>query len=248
MRLSRPLACLLLGPLCGLAHAATLTVSAAASLTDAFKEIVPLFEQAHPGTQVRLNVGASGALLQQIEQGAPVDVFASADQATMDRAAQAGRIDPASRRDFAANALVLVEPAQDGPGLQTLDDLRGPAVRRIAIGKPQTVPAGRYTQQALERAGLWETLQPKAVLADSVRQALDYVSRGEVEAGFVYRSDAAMMADTLRFVLTIGDARVSYPVAVVSDSRAKAPAAAFVEFLGQAPAREVLERYGFGRP
>ncbi|MEI2418502.1 molybdate ABC transporter substrate-binding protein [Orrella sp. JC864] len=232
-----------------LASAQALTISAAASLTDAFKEIAALFEAAHPGAKLRLNFAASGVLLQQIEQGAPVDVFASADQATMDRAAQAGRIDPASRRDFAANSLVLVAPVQDGPAIGALAELRQPGIRRIAIGKPGTVPVGRYTRQALAHAGLWESLQPRLVQADSVRQALDYVSRGEVEAGFVYRTDAMLMAGKVRILLTAGGHDpVTYPVAVVSDSKAASQARDFVDFLLQPPARQVLARYGFGQP
>ena len=230
------------------ANAAQITVSAAASLSDAFREIAAGFERAHPGTTVRLNTAASGVLLQQIEQGAPVDVFASADQATMDRAAKAGRIDEASRRDFVSNSLVLVEPAQGGLGLQRFDDLEQASVERIAIGKPQTVPAGRYTQQVLTRAGLWETLQAKFVQADSVRQALDYVSRGEVEAGFVYRTDATLMADKVRIAAMAADARVSYPVAIVAESRSKAEATAFLDFLGQNEARGILARFGFEQP
>ncbi len=249
MRPSRYLAAVTLACLPWLANAQSLTVSAAASLTDAFKALAPSFEQAHPGITLRLNFAASGVLLQQIDQGAPVDVFASADQATMDRAAAAGRIDSATRRDFVSNSLVMVEPAQGALGLKTLQDLRKPEVRRIAVGKVETVPVGRYTRQALASAGLWDALQAKIVAADSVRQALDYVSRGEVEAGFVYRTDAALLGDKLNIVLTAsGHDPVSYPVALVSDSRHKPQAQAFIDFLAQPQAQQVLARYGFGQP
>jgi molybdate transport system substrate-binding protein len=231
------------------AVAQQITVSAAASLTDAFKELGPLFETATPGASVRFNFAASGVLLQQIDQGAPVDVFASADQATMDRAASRSLIDAGSRVDFAANQVVMIEPAQGGLGLKSLQDLARPEVRRIAVGKTATVPVGRYTREVLDSASLWNPLAPKFVQAGSVRQVLDYVGRGEVEAGFVYATDAAMMSDRVKVALTAtGHTPVAYPVAVVKDSRRKEIAAGFVAFLSTAPAREVLARYGFAAP
>lgn len=226
-----------------------ITVSAAASLTDAFKALGAKFEANQPGTTVRLNFAASGVLLQQISQGAPVDVFASADQATMDRAAAHKFIDPASRQNFVTNSLVLIEPAQGGAGIQGLQDLGGAAVRKIAVGKTATVPVGRYTKEVLDAAGLWATLAPKFVQADSVRQVLDYVGRGEVEAGFVYRTDAAIAGDKVRVVASPpGTSPVTYPIAVVADSRNKAAAAAFIAFARSDAGQQVLARYGFGRP
>ncbi len=234
-------------PVC--AAAQQITVSAAASLTDAFKELGPKFEAAKPGATLRFNFAASGVLLQQIAQGAPVDVFASADQDTMNRGAEQKLIDPASRRDFAANSLVLVEPAREAVGLKALQDLAAPGVRRIAVGKPATVPVGRYTRQVLEGAGLWGALEPKFVQADSVRQVLDYVSRGEVEAGFVYRTDAAVASDRVRIAFApAGHTPVTYPVAVVAGSRQQALAGEFVRFLATPDAQAVLARHGFGRP
>lgn len=231
------------------AAAQQITVSAAASLTDAFKEIGQKFEATKSGVTVRYNFAASGVLIQQIAQGAPVDVLASADQETMKRGVDQKLIDPDTRRDFAANVLVLVGPAQGGPALKALADLSRPEVKRIAIGKVETVPVGRYTKQALEAANLWAPLQPKLVQADSVRQVLDYVARGEVEAGFVYRSDAAIMADKVRIALTAGGhAPITYPVAVVSDSRQKALAKEFAEYLRSPAAQDVLARFGFAKP
>ena len=230
-----------------LATAQPLTVSAAASLTDAFKEIGPRFEAARPGSTLRFNFAASGVLLQQIAQGAPVDVFVSADQDTMNRAADQKLIATGTRRDFASNALVLVTPA--GSPVKTLRDLATPEVRRIAIGKLASVPVGRYTQQALESARLWAELQPKLVFADNVRQALDYVARGEVEAGFVYRSDAEIARDRVRIAMTVGGhSPVTYPAAVVADSRQAALARDFVAYLSGAEAQAILARHGFGKP
>jgi len=226
-----------------------LTVSAAASLTDAFKEIGSRFEAGKPGATVRFNFAASGVLLQQISQGAPVDVFASADQETMDRAVSQKLIDTATRKDFATNSLVLIEPAQGAVGLTTLQDLTGPKVKKIAVGKTATVPVGRYTREALEAARLWAPLEARFVQADSVRQVLDYVSRGEAEAGFVYRTDAAIMADKVRVVLTAtGHSPVSYPIAVTAESKEKALAKDFIAFLSTEQAQAVLVRFGFGKP
>lgn len=231
------------------AAAQQLTVSAAASLAEAFKEIGQKFEATKSGVTVRYNFAASGVLIQQIAQGAPVDVFASADQETMTRGVDRRLVDPDTRRDFAANVLVLVAPAQGGPELKSLADLSRPEVKRIALGKVETVPVGRYTKQSLEAANLWAPLQPKFVQADSVRQVLDYVARGEVEAGFVYRTDAAIMANKVKVALTAGGhTPVTYPVAVVSESRQKALAKEFAEYLRSPPAQDVLARFGFAKP
>lgn len=226
-----------------------ITVSTAASLTDAFKELGPKFEAIQPGATVRFNFAASGVLLQQINQGAPVDVFVSADQDTMDRGAAQKLIDTDTRKDFVSNSLVLIEPGKDGPGLKSLQDLGGANVRKIAIGKVATVPAGRYTKQVLDSAHLWTALEPKFVQADNVRQVLDYVSRGEAEAGFVYRTDATLLGDKVKIVLTTtGHTPVSYPIAVVADSKQKALAKNFIAFLFTDAAQQVLAKYGFAKP
>ena len=229
------------------ASAQQLTVSAAASLTDAFKEIGARFEAGKPGATLRFNFAASGVLLQQIAQGAPVDVFASADQETMNRGAAQKLVAADTRRDFASNSLVLVTPP--GGLVRSPRDLALPDVKHIAIGKLASVPVGRYTQQALENAQLWAGLQPKLVFADNVRQVLDYVARGEVEAGFVYRTDAELAKDKLRIAMTVGGhTPVTYPVAVVADSKQAALAKDFVRFLGAAEAQGILAKYGFGKP
>ncbi|MBI3346360.1 MAG: molybdate ABC transporter substrate-binding protein [Burkholderiales bacterium] len=230
-----------------LASAQQLTVSAAASLTEAFKEIGARFEAGKPGAAARFNFAASGVLLQQIVQGAPVDVFASADQETMDRGAAQKLIDADTRRDFASNSLVLVTPPASP--VKSLRDLALPGVKRIAVGKVASVPVGRYTQQALESAQLWAALNPKLVFADNVRQVLDYVARGEVEAGFVYRTDAELLKDKLRIAMPVGGhAPVTYPAAVVADSKQAAIAREFLAFLRGGEAQAILARYGFGKP
>ncbi len=232
-----------------MAHAADLTVSAAASLGNAFKDLAPMFEAAHPGTRVQTNFAASGPLLQQIARGAPVDVFACADQETMDQAQAQGLVRGAQRHDFASNALVLVVPAGAAQVPASLNDLAQPGYARVAIGLPASVPAGRYAQAALQAEGLWPAVVPKMIGAQSVRQALDYVARGEVDAGFVYATDAALMPGKVKVALAVAtDKPVRYPAAPVAASPQAALAQAFVEFLLSPTAQAVLARYGFGKP
>lgn len=145
----------------GLAQAAEITVSAAASLTNAFRELAPAFEAAHPGTKLQFNFAASDALLAQIAKGAPVDVFASADQETMDKAQQQKLLVEGTRRNFVSNALVVITPAEGGVALKTLSDLQQSAVKRVAVGRPEGVPAGRYAKAALEQAGCGRPSSPR---------------------------------------------------------------------------------------
>ena len=187
--------------------------------------------------------------MQQIVNGAPVDLFISADQETLDRGLQHKLLDPSTRRNLASNALVMIAPAAGAPAIARLDDLRAPAVRRIALGKPATVPAGRYTKQALDHERLWTLLEPKFVFADHVRQVLDYVARGEADAGFVYRTDARAMQGRVRIVATTpGHAPIVYPLAIVAGGPQPALAREFVDFLFAAEAQAILARHGFGRP
>jgi molybdate transport system substrate-binding protein len=232
------------------AHAGDLTVSAAASLTNAFKELGPLFEAAHPGTKVLFNFGASGALLQQIAKGgAPVDVFVSADEETMDLAQRQGVIRAAQRRDVVSNTLVVIVPASTAMAPKTVADLAQASYQRIAIGLPASVPVGRYAKGVLEAAGLWSAIEPKMVGANTVRQALDYVARAEVDAAFVYATDAALMPDKVRVALTVPtQTPVRYPAAPIAASANAQPAAKFVDFLLSAPAQAVLAKHGFGKP
>jgi molybdate transport system substrate-binding protein len=232
------------------AHAADLTVSAAASLTNAFKDLGPMFEAANPGTKVLFNFGASSALLQQIAKGgAPVDVFVSADQETMDQAQSQGLVQAAQRRDFVSNTLVVIVPASASTVPKAVRDLTGANYQRIAIGLPASVPVGRYTKGVLDAAGLWTAIEPKMVGANTVRQALDYVARAEVDAGFVYATDAALMPDKVKVALTVPTPKlVRYPAAPIAASANAAMAMKFVDYLQSSPAQAVLARYGFGKP
>jgi molybdate transport system substrate-binding protein len=239
-------------------QAADITVSAAASLTHALRDVAPLFEAAHPAHKLRFNFGASGGLLAQMARGAPVDVFISADQETMDQAQAQGLVRAAQRRNVASNTLVVVVPTAAGPSSSvpkplamptTLNDLARPAFARIAIGLPASVPAGRYAQAALEAAGLWAAIAPKMIGAHHVRQALDYVARAEVDAGFVYATDAALMPGKVKVAFTVPTAKpILYPAAPLAAAPRAAEGMKFVDFLLTPAAQAVLAKHGFGRP
>jgi molybdate transport system substrate-binding protein len=234
---------------CVAGHAADLTVSAAASLSNAFRELGPVFEGQNAGTKVVFNFAASDALLAQIAKGAPADVFAAADQESMDRADAQKLLASGSRRNFASNSLVLIVPADGALILASLADLQKSEVKRVTLGTPSGVPAGRYAKGALDAAKLWAAVEPKAVYAQNVRQSLDYVARGEVEAGFVYATDAATRMDKVRVAFTVPTGTtISYPAAAIAGSPNSDPARRFVDFLITPAAQTVLARHGFGKP
>ena len=231
------------------AAAGDITVSAAASLTDAFNELKGAFAKDHPGVNVTFNFAASGALLSQMAQGAPVDVFASADQKTMDQAVEKKLIDMPTRVNFAQNALVMAVPADNPAKLKDLTNLTTPAVKRVAVGNPDSVPVGRYTKAALSKTGLWDAIAAKLVLAESVRQVLDYLTRGEVDAGFVYATDAKQGGDKVKTVVEVPvETPVTYPIAVLAGAKDKKDAAAFVAFVTGPKGQAVLAKYGFKKP
>jgi molybdate transport system substrate-binding protein len=187
--------------------------------------------------------------LQQMDKGAPVDVFAAADQKTMNQAQEKKLIVPVSRKNFVSNRLVLIVPMDSQLTISGLKDLTGPQVKRVAVGNPTTVPAGRYTKEALEKAGLWDQLAPKFIPAESVRQVLDYVSRGEVEAGFVFATDAAIAKGKVKTVAEVqGHQPIIYPVALVAASQKQVLAQGLVDFLVSPAAQEIFTKFGFGKP
>lgn len=222
-----------------------LLVSAAASLTDSFKVIGRAYEVKNPGIKILFNFAATGPLLQQIEQGAPADVFASANQKFMDKAEDGGFVQPGSRTDFTGNSLMLISPV-NMTVVKGLADLQSAQVLKISTGNPDSVPAGKYAKAALEKQGLWEALVPKFVMGNSVRQVLEYVMRGEVEAGFVYGTDVVIAKDKVRVVAEIPTTKpIVYPVAVVAASAKKEQAQAFIDYLLSAEGQAILVQYGF---
>jgi len=222
-------------------------VSAAISLKNAFEEIGSIYEK-QTGIGGRFNLGASGLLQKQIETGAPVDVFASAGEKQMDELQSQGLIISETRRNFARNALVLAVPAHSEISLHSFADLARMEVARVAIGNPKTVPAGQYAQEALKNLSLWDTLQSRLVLAENVRQVLDYVTRGEVEAGIVYASDLTEVhgeATVAAYAPEESHAPIQYPVAVVRETRNRTDAQGFIELVLSSTGQAVLRKYGF---
>lgn len=224
-----------------------LIVSAAASLTNAMKEVAQTYEKTHPDTKIVCNFAASGVLLQQMAKGAPVDVFAAADQKTMNQAQEKKLIRTATRKNFVTNRLVLIVPMDSKLTLKSLQELTKPKIKRVAVGNPATVPAGRYSKQALVKAGLWEKLTPKYIMAESVRQVLDYVRRGEVDIGFVYSTDAAIAKGKVKTVLAVTEhAPILYPIAVTVSTGKKDAAQKFLDFVLSPAAQAIFKKYGFG--
>ena len=243
------LAALVLSATATMALAADLTVSAAASLTNAFKDIAQSYEAQNPGTKVLLNFAASGALLQQMAKGAPVDVFASADQETMDRAEKEGLVKASDRKNFVRNTLVLIVPTDARTMPANLGELTQAGITRVAIANPASVPVGRYSQTALDAANLWTALQAKAINTQNVRQSLDYVARGEVDAGFVYATDAAIMKDKVKVAFEVPlQTTILYPIAKTAASSNAAEATSFINYLATPAAQDILGKYGFAKP
>jgi molybdate transport system substrate-binding protein len=235
------------------ASAAELTVSAAASLKEAFTAVKAAFEKQHPDTAVLLSFAGSNTCLRQIETGAPVDVFASADQETMNKAEAAKLILPATRRDFARNDLVLIVPSdsniQKAPFAEAVNGLVKDEVRRIAVGNPESVPAGRYAKAALTSCGKWEVLQHKYIFGQNVRQTLSYATQGEVDAALVYRTDALKGQDSVRIIAVAeGHNPILYPIAVCNTGKNAPAGEQFVMFVMSEQGQMILAQYGFSRP
>jgi molybdate transport system substrate-binding protein len=253
MRRMRSLMAALAGMLlaAGGAAAQDVTLSVAVSLKDVTEELGRAFMSAHPGVTLHYNFGASGDLQKQIEAGAPIDVFLSAGERQMDELAKRHLIVPASRRAFARNVLTVIKPADSRIDIVKPADLLDGRVGRIVIGNPKTVPAGQYAEESLRGLGLWERLKPKLVFSENVRQALDYVARGEVDAGFVYTTDAAMRAQGVREAFRPPDDSyrpVVCPGAVVAGAKQATLGQAFLDLLGSPQGRTVLSRFGFQLP
>jgi molybdate transport system substrate-binding protein len=240
----------------GLSHFAeagegkSLTVSAAMSLKNAFEDMAASFETRHHNVTVHLNFGASGDLARQIIAGAPVDVFASASQRDMNAVQEKSGIQGRSRIDFTGNGIVLIQPKKADTRIDSFEDLTEAAVERIALGNPQSVPAGTYGAECLKYLEVYKSLQPKLILCEHVRQVLDYTARGEVDAGLVYATDAQSRPQDVRIVARApaGSHRpIVYPIAVVKGSPIPHLAEAFVEFVMSKEGQAILAGHGFER-
>jgi len=223
-----------------------ITVSAAISLKDALDEIAQLYRAKEPETTIHFNVGGSGTLQRQVEQGAPVDIFISASPDQMDALESQGLLLQASRKDMVKNSVVLIVP-KGKIGISSFQDLAGPDVKFIGVGEPQTVPAGKYAQQILTHFGIYEKLKSKLVLAKDVRQVLTYVATGNVDAGIVYATDAQTSSQVTVVATAPEDSHspVIYPLAIIKSSKNIQAARNFVDFLQGQKGRAVFQKYGF---
>jgi molybdate transport system substrate-binding protein len=222
-----------------------LTISAASSLQDAAKELKALYESNNTGVTITMNLASSGTLQKQIEEGAPADLFISAGKSQMDALSQKGLIIEESRKNLLGNELVLI--AGKDSNLAGFEELTGENVKKVSIGTPETVPAGQYAKETLISLKLWDQLQPKMVLAKDVRQVLTYVETGNVDAGLLYRTDAATSASVKMISAAPAGANkpIVYPMAVIKSTKYQKETEKFASFLQSNEAVSVFEKYGF---
>ncbi|MCC3380214.1 molybdate ABC transporter substrate-binding protein [Paenibacillus farraposensis] len=232
------------------AETVELTVSAAASLTDALKEIQNLYETSHKGVKLNFNFGGSGALEKQIEQGAPSDLFLSASKKNMKSLVDKQFIASDQQKTWLTNELVAVIPADGTTNIASVTDLTQKEVKKVAIGIPESVPAGKYAQEALTSTKLWDALQDKLVQAKDVRQALQYVETGNADVGFVYKTDALTSQKT-KIAFEVDPktySPVEYPIGIVKASKHIQEAEDFYAFLQSQESLNIMAKYGFTIP
>ncbi|MBV8544561.1 MAG: molybdate ABC transporter substrate-binding protein [Acidobacteria bacterium] len=226
--------------------AANLRVSAASSLTDALHEIGRIYHH-DTGDTLLFDFGASSTLARQIAEGAPSDVFISADESKMDQLQQRGFIIKASRRSILSNTLVIIVPSDSNLKINGGADLADDAISNIAVAEPQSVPAGIYAKEYLRKLHVWDRIKDKLIPTENVRAALAAVESGNVQTGIVYRTDA-LISRSVRIAFEVPRAegpRISYPAAIVGDSKQKAAAQRFIDFLQTPPAQDIFRKYGF---
>lgn len=227
----------------------SVTVSAAISLTDALTAAAEEYKSAGGGP-VLFNFGGSNVLARQIVNGAPVDVFISADEAQMDLVARAGLVGEGTRVNLLTNLLAVVVPGDRPRTFSSIRDLLDPAFKRIAIGDPDAVPAGVYAKAFLQREGLWDALRPRIVASTNVRAALTAVETGAADAGIVYRTDARTSTHSV-VAWTVPPERgphIVYPAAIIRGAARADEAARFLAFLRGTQADRIFTRFGFARP
>ncbi len=227
-------------------HAADITVFAAASLTDALKEAAVSYEK-QSQDHVAFNFGASSLLERQIEEGAPADVFFSADEPKMDALASKDLILKETRKSRLSNSLVIVTSADSNVQITSPADLTSDKVKRIALADPKAVPAGVYSKAFLEKENLWANVEPKVVPVDNVRAALAAVESGNIEVGMVFKTDASISKKVkVAYEIPSGTGpKISYPMAVLKNAKQVESAKKFVDYLSSDDAAKIFEKYGF---
>ena len=229
---------------------AELTVSAAVSLTDALSDIRNLYESTHAGVRLHFNFGGSGALQKQLEQGAPADLFFSAAVKQMKQLVEKQVVNANDQMSLLTNELVVIVPSDSKAIVHSEAGLLEDGLRTVAIGIPDSVPAGSYAKEALTNAGLWDQLQPKLVQAKDVRQVLQYVSTGNADAGIVYKTDALSTSDVkIAYVIAPSThTAIEYPLGIVAATKHREEAERFYRYLQTAEALNIFEKYGFSIP
>lgn len=223
-----------------------LTISAAASLKDAMEVIQSTYQKEHPEVTLKFNLGGSGSLQQQISQGAPVDLFFSAAEDKFDILVEDDSIAKEDRVDLLGNSLVLVVP-KENQLIKGFEDLAKAEIDKISIGTPETVPAGKYAKESLEKTDLWKDVESKVVYAKDVRQVLSYVETGNVAAGIVYKTDA-LVSNKVNIVATADPGThtpIIYPMGIIKDSKNYEEAKDFYSYLQNNDALKVFKEYGF---
>ena len=222
-------------------------IIAAASMTDAIKEIGANYEKEHPNVKLTYNFGSSGALQTQIEQGAPADVFISAAQKQMNALDEKGLIDKFTRKDLLENKVVLIVPKDSELSLNNFADVATDKVNKIALGEPKAVPVGQYSEEIFSNLKILDAMKQKAVYASDVRQVLGWVETGEVDCGIVYATDAAI-SDKVKVLMEAPENThkpVVYPIAMVNSSKNPDVAKDFIVYLSQDAQKNILAKYGF---
>jgi molybdate transport system substrate-binding protein len=228
------------------ARADEILVSAAASLTDALKDVGKAY-QSKSMNKIILTLGPSNFLARQIDEGAPADMFFSADVAQMDMLDKNGRLEPGTRKNLLSNQLVMIVPSDSRLAIASPKDLLKPEVKKFALGDPAAVPVGVYTSKYLADEGLWEKLKAKVIPVLDVRATLAAVESGNVEAGFVYKTDAAI-SNKVKIVFQVPiekGPKITYPVAIIKESKKKPMARDFMNYLLSPAGKAIFKNYGF---
>jgi molybdate transport system substrate-binding protein len=224
-----------------------LTISAAASLKDAMVVIQSRFQEKHPEVKLTFNFGGSGSLQQQISQGAPVDLFFSADVDHFNILVEEGNILREDSMELLGNELVLIVPKEGESSLKSFQDLAKEKISTISLGTPETVPAGKYAKESLEKMHIWEKINSKMVFSKDVRQVLSYVETGNVDAGIVYKTDA-LISDKVQIVATANPnthTPINYPMGIVKDTEHYEEVKMFYNYLQSDESMKVFKDYGF---
>lgn len=224
-----------------------LHVSAAASLTDAMKELAKIYETNNPDVKITFNFGSSGALEQAIENGGKTDLFYSAAQKQMNLLEEKGELAEGTRKDLLRNEVVLIVPKEDAKAIKTFEDLTGENIVHVALGEPKGVPIGQYSEEILTKLGILDAVKAKAVYGSDVRQVLSWVETGEADCGIVYATDAAVSDKVNVVAVAPADTHkpVIYPAAVIKSTQNLDAAKKFLDFTSSADAKKVFEKYGF---